>query len=56
VEARGRLVKDIGAAFVGQVGGQLKPLPLAAGQRGERLAEAEVAEPDVGMKPRTNAL
>jgi len=56
VEARGRLVKDIGAAFVGQVGGQLKPLPLAAGQRGERLAEAEVAEPGVGMKPRTNAL
>ena len=30
------------------MGGQLEPLPLAAGQRGERLAEAEVAEPDVG--------
>jgi hypothetical protein len=30
------------------VGGQLEPLPLAAGQRRERLAEAEVAEPDVG--------
>ena len=30
------------------LGGQLEPLPLAAGQRGERLAEAEVAEPDVG--------
>jgi hypothetical protein len=28
--------------------GQLEPLPLAAGQRCERLAEAEVAEPDVG--------
>ena len=28
--------------------GQLEPLALAAGERGERLAEAEVAEPDVG--------
>ncbi len=30
------------------MGGQLEPLPLAAGQRGERLADGEVAEPDVG--------
>jgi hypothetical protein len=30
------------------VGGQLEPLPLAAGQRGERLADGEVAEPDLG--------
>jgi hypothetical protein len=48
VEAGGRLVEDVDAALLGNVGGQLEPLPLAAGQRGERLAEAEVAEPDVG--------
>jgi hypothetical protein len=48
VQAGGRLVEDVDAALLGHVGGQLEPLPLAAGQRGERLAEAEVAEPDVG--------
>ena len=48
VEAAGRLVEDVDPALVAQVGGQLEPLPLAAGQRRERLAEAEVAEPDVG--------
>src|SRR5216683_3271999 len=48
VEAGGRLVEDVDAALLGHVGGQLEPLPLAAGQRSERLAEAEVAEPDVG--------
>jgi hypothetical protein len=48
VEAGGRLVEDLYAALLGQVGGQLEPLPLAAGQRRERLAEARVAEPDVG--------
>ncbi len=36
------------AALLGHVGGPLEPLPLAAGQRSEWLAEAEVAEPDVG--------
>ena len=40
VEADGRLVEDVDAALVGHVGGQLEPLPLAAGQRGERLADA----------------
>src|SRR5215210_5336826 len=48
VEAGGRLVEDVDAALLSHVGGQLEPLPLAAGQRSERLAEAEVAEPDVG--------
>jgi hypothetical protein len=48
VQAGGRLVQDVDAAQVGHVGGQLEPLPLAAGQRGERLADGEVAEPDVG--------
>ena len=33
--------------FVAHVRGQLDPLALAAGQRGERLAEAEVAQPDL---------
>src|SRR3712207_5787519 len=47
VQAGGRLVEDVDAALIGHAGGQLEPLPLAAGQRGERLAEAEVAEPDV---------
>src|SRR5712691_4890314 len=48
VEASGRLVEEVDAALLGHVGGQLEPLPLTAGQRRERLAEAEVAEPDVG--------
>jgi hypothetical protein len=48
VEARGGLVEDVDAALVTHVHGELEALPLAAGQRGERLAEAEVAEPDVG--------
>src|ERR687897_3364528 len=47
VEAGGRLVEDVDAALLGHVGGQLEPLQLAAGQRRERLAEAEVAKPDV---------
>src|ERR687893_1778480 len=48
VEAGGRLVEDVDVALLGHLGGQLEPLPLAAGQGGERLAEAEVAESDVG--------
>src|SRR5947207_3653041 len=48
VEAGRRLVEYVDAALLAQVGGELEPLPLAAGERGERLAQAEVAEPDVG--------
>src|SRR4029450_6842572 len=48
VGAGGRLVEDVDVALLGHLGGQFEPLPLAAGQRRERLAEAEVAEPDVG--------
>ena len=48
VQAGGRLVEHVDAALLAHVGGELEPLPLAAGQRRERLAEAEVAEPDVG--------
>jgi hypothetical protein len=47
VQAGGRLVEDVDAALLGQVGGQLEPLALTAGQGRERLTEAEVAEPDV---------
>ena len=48
VQAGGRLVEDVDAALVSKVRGQLEPLALAAGQRGQRLADREVAEPDVG--------
>lgn len=36
------------SALVGHLGGQLQPLPSTAGQRGQRLADAEVAEPHLG--------
>src|SRR5215208_713664 len=51
MEAGGWLVEDVDAGWLGwfpQVGGQLEPLPLAAREGGERLADREVAEPDVG--------
>ena len=37
-------------APLGQLAGQLDPLGLAAGQRGRRLAEADVAEADVDQR------
>src|SRR5580693_8418205 len=49
MEASSRLVEDVGATLLPQVGGELEPLPLAARQRRERLTEAEVAQPDVGQ-------
>ena len=49
VKAGRRLVENVDAALLGHLVGQLEPLPLAAGQRRERLAEGEVAEPDVGQ-------
>src|SRR5271166_2406188 len=42
VKAAGGLVEDVDAALLGHAGGQLEPLPLAAGQRSERLAEPQV--------------
>ena len=48
VQPGGRLVEDVDVALLRHLGGQLDALPLSAGQRGERLAEGEVAEPDVG--------
>ena len=49
VQAGRRLVEDEDAALLRHVGGQLEALPLAARQRRERLAQPEVAEPDVGQ-------
>jgi len=48
MKASGRLVEHVYAAVAAQVRGQLEALPLAAGQGGERLADAQVAEPDIG--------
>jgi hypothetical protein len=47
-KAGGRLVEDVDVAPLSHLGGQLEPLPLAARQRRELLAEAKVAELDVG--------
>src|SRR5207248_10304700 len=50
VQARGRLVQDVeGTARValGQLGGELDTLRLAAGQGGRRLAEVDIAQPYV---------
>src|SRR5918996_4936316 len=47
VEAGGRLVENVDVALLRHLRGQLEPLPLAAGQRGQRLSERQVAEPDV---------
>ena len=47
MEARGRLVQDVDVALLGPVRGELEALPLATGQRRQRLAEDEVAEPDI---------
>jgi hypothetical protein len=48
VEPGGRLVEHVDAAFFTHVGRELEPLPLAARQRGEGLAEPQVAEPHTG--------
>src|SRR5215472_10062982 len=47
VQAAGRLVEHVDTAVGGHLDGQLEPLPLATGEGGERLAEPEVAQPDV---------
>ena len=53
VQAGGRLVEDVegaaGRALL-QLGGELDPLRLAAGQRRRRLAEPDVAEADVDQR------
>ena len=48
VEARGRFVEHVDAAVGGHLDRQPEPLPLAAGERGERLPEREIAETHVG--------
>src|SRR5579875_3722970 len=50
VQARRRLVEDVEGPPrrpLGELGGELHPLGLAAGERGGALAEADVAEADV---------
>ena len=47
VQAGGRLVQDVDLALLGHVDGELESLPFAAGERRERLADAQVAEADV---------
>ena len=50
VEAGGRLVEDVEGVAGGdlrELGGELDPLGLAAGERRRRLAEADVVEADV---------
>ena len=48
VEAGGRLVQNVNVALLGQMGGELQPLPFATGQGWQRLAKVEITEPDVG--------
>jgi len=48
VQPGGRLVEHVDAAVGTHVRRELEPLPLATRQRGERLAEPQVAEPHVG--------
>ena len=50
VQAGGRLVEDVervAGVDAAQFGGQLDPLGLAAGERGRRLAERQVAQADL---------
>ena len=47
VQARGRFVEDVGAALLRHVHGEFETLAFAAGERRERLAQADVAEADV---------
>ena len=47
VEAGSRFVEDVDTGLLRHLGGQLEPLPFAARQRSERLAETQVTESDV---------
>lgn len=48
MQADGGLVEDVDPAFLTHVRRQLEALPLAAGERRQRLAEREVAKPNIG--------
>ena len=52
MQAVRRLVEHVDTALGAHVRRQLEPLPLATRQRGERLAEPQVAEPHVGHAPK----
>lgn len=47
MEARRWFIEDVDACLLGQVRNELEPLAFSAGQRGERLAQAEVAKTDI---------
>src|SRR5690606_16081927 len=51
VQAGGRLVEDVDVGLVAHVGGQLQALALAAGERGQRLAEGHVPQAHVRQSP-----
>nr|BFF16926.1 hypothetical protein GCM10025730_04470 [Promicromonospora thailandica] len=51
VQACGGFVEHVDAARFPEVGGELEALALAAGQGGQRLADGEVPEADVGQAP-----
>src|SRR6202165_4414958 len=42
-----RLVEDVDSALLRHVDGELEPLPLSAGERRQRLAEADIPEADL---------
>src|SRR5262245_41326035 len=47
VQTGRRLVEDVHLALVTHLGGELDSLPLATGQRGQRLTERQVTEADI---------
>ena len=47
MKSRRRLVQHVDIALLGHLGRQLEPLALPSRQRCERLAERQVAQPDI---------
>ena len=59
MEPGGRLVEDVERAAgvaLGQLGGELDPLGLAAGERRRRLAEVDVPQADVVQQLELSAI
>lgn len=51
MQTGGRFVEDIDLALLVHLRGQLQPLPFPAGQRGQRLPQGEIAQPDIFQPP-----
>src|SRR5690606_41903969 len=49
VQTGGGLVQDVDPTLLPHVRGQLQPLPLTTGERGQRLSEAQITQADVGQ-------